>query len=152
MNLRERNYPANYWLQLHQGSRERSPSPPRKKHRALRRHRVRTCLSPLSPHIQLFVYTGAIDKRKGEIRSSKFPLSPAQFSMMKILGASRKYEQVPLLEQSFDLEYQFRHKGYARGVKHIQFRLQAHKPVIVGKDSILFLRIRYHQKAPVIVE
>jgi hypothetical protein len=72
MNLRERNFPLHYWLQLHNHAINSSP-PPAKKIRHPSKIKINKCLVALSPHIQKMIYGIAIDKRKGEIRSNKFP-------------------------------------------------------------------------------
>ncbi|CAF2155454.1 unnamed protein product, partial [Rotaria magnacalcarata] len=94
MNLRERNFPPHYWLQLHNHTINPLPSPPAKKPRHLSKIIINKCLAALSPHIQKFIYGGAIDKRKGEVRSNKFPLSPEQFAALKDVGVTHKYEYV----------------------------------------------------------
>lgn len=149
MNLRVRNYPPKFWLRLHKHEIDPATPPPRK-HRRPSKNKIQNCLTSLSPHIQKFIYCGAIDKRKGEIRATKFPLSTEQFNIMKRLGLTRQYQPVFLLEAELQLEYNFIHKGYGRGIQNIQFRLQTQKPVIPGQYPILLLRIRYHQKAPIL--
>jgi hypothetical protein len=104
----------------------------------------------LYPHIQKLVYCGAIDRKKGEVRSGKIPINSEQFNIIQKLGTTHKYDQILLLEQILQLEYDFQYKGYHRGIRHIQFRLQKQKPVIVGKCPVLLLRIRFQQKAPVL--
>ena len=104
-----------------------------------------------SPNLQKFIYSGAIDKRKGEIRSSKFPLSTEQFTVMYHLGLTRTYKPAILLEQKLKLKYNFMHKGYNRGIENIQLRVQKQKPVIPRQNLILILRVRFHQKAPILL-
>ena len=151
MNLRVRNYPPNFWLKLHNHTIDPLSSLPPKTFRPLSTVKKDKCLIYLSPDIQKFTYTGAIHKRKGEVKSSKFPISPEQYTILSHLGLTHKYKSVLLLEQQLKLEHNFVYKGYARGVEHIQFRLQKYKPVISGRPPILIIRIRLHQKAPVLM-
>ena len=88
MHLRERNYPPQYWLQLHTHMIDVSPSSPPKRPRAPPSKKFNDCLSFLSPHIQKFIYSAATDKRKGEIRSSRFPLSREQYTLLHQIGVS----------------------------------------------------------------
>jgi hypothetical protein len=152
MNLRQYNYPPKYWLQLHNHTINPTPSPPPKKPRHPSNNKINKCLTSLVPHLQKVIYSGAIDKRKGEIRSSKFPISSEQFTLMNHFGLTHAYKPAILLEQELKLEYNFIYKGYARGIENIQFRLQKQKPVIPGQNPILILRTRFHQKAPVLHE
>jgi hypothetical protein len=151
MNLRKRNYPPKFWLQLHKFTTA-SLLPLAKKRRRPSTIKINSCLTFLSPHVQKFIYTSAIDKRKGEIRSTKLPLSPEQFNVLNYLGLTHKYEPVVLLEQELQLKYNFMYKGYLRGVQNLQFRVQKQKPVVLGQNPILILRIRFHQKAPILNE
>ena len=150
MKLRKRNFPPKFWVQLHTHTIHPLPSLPPKRSRRPSKIRVNNCITFLSPHVQKFIYSGAIDKRKGEIRSGKFPLSPEQFTMMSHLGLTHKYEPVALLERELKLEYNFLYKGYHRGIENVQFRLQKQRPVIPRQNSVLSLRIRFHQKAPIL--
>ncbi|CAF2066737.1 unnamed protein product [Rotaria magnacalcarata] len=150
MNLRKKNFPPKFWLQLHNHTIDCSQVLPPKKHRNPSKIKVSNCLDFLSPHIQKFIYSGAIDKRKGEIRANKFPLSNEQYTVMNRLGVIHKYQSVFILQSEFQLEYNFIHKGYHRGVENIQFRLQKQKPIVDGKNPILILRVRFHQKAPIL--
>lgn len=147
MNLRKRNYPPRFWFQLHHCSIDPSSLNPRRKYGTPTNTKIDTCLRPIIPHIQMLVYAGAIDKRKGEIRVGKYPLSSEQFTTIGRLGATHKYESVPLLEHCLNLECHFDHKGYARGIQNIQFRLQKRQPIILRQKCILLLRIRFQQKA-----
>ncbi|CAF1500645.1 unnamed protein product [Rotaria sordida] len=150
MNLRIRNYPPKFWLQLHKHAIDLLLPPPSRKPRRPPRNKIKNCLTSLSPHIQKFIYCGAIDKRKGEIRASKFPLTIEQFNITKSLCLTRQYQPVVLLEEELKLEYNFIHKSYVRGIQNIQFRLQTQKSIVPGQYPILLLRIRYHQKAPIL--
>ncbi len=150
MNLRQYNYPPKYWLQLHNHTINPIPSPSPKKPRHPSNSKINKCLSSLIPHLQKVIYNGAIDKRKGEIRSSKFPISSEQFTIMNHLGLTHTYKPAVLLEQELKLEYNFIYKGYVRGTENIQFRLQKQKPVIPGQNHILILRTRFQQKAPIL--
>ena len=147
MNLRERSYSPRFWFRLHHYSFDPStllatkPKAPTNK-------KIDSCLKPIFPHIQMLIYAGAIDKRKGEIRAGKYPLSAEQFATIGHLGATHKYDHVPLLERCLDLEYRFDHKGYARSIHNVQFRLQKRQPAILHKKCILLLRIRFQQKTP----
>ena len=149
MNLRQKNYPQSYWYQLHTHTIGSLPSLPAKKLRKPSKVKLNNCLTFLSPHIQKFIYSGAIDKRKGEIRSNKFPLSLEQYTVMHQLGVTKTYQSVISLESELQLEYMFRYKGYYRGIENLQFRLQKQKPIVHGKNPILILRVRFHQKAPI---
>ncbi|CAF1509093.1 unnamed protein product [Rotaria sordida] len=150
MNLRPRNFPPNFWIQLHTHTINSLPTLSPKRTRNPSKKKVNSCVTFLSPHVQKFIYNGAIDKRKGEIRSHKFPLSPEQFTTMVNLGLTNKYQDVILLEHELKLHYNFIHKGYLRGIQNIQFRLQKQKPVITGQSCIFLLRVRFHQKAPIL--
>ena len=152
MNLRKHNYPPRFWIEIHKYIKDPLPPPPPRKPRTPKTDKLDRCLSSLCPHIQKLIYDGAIDKRKGEIRSGKVPLNPQQFHLIEKLGATGKYKDVLLLEQVLQLEYNFQYKSYSRGIEHIQFRLQEQKPVIIGKSPALLLRIRFHQKAPVLLD
>lgn len=152
MNLRQRNFPPNYWIKLHTHTIYPLPPLEAKTPRHPSKAKVNSCVTFLSPHLQKFIYAGAIDKRKGEIRSGKFPLSPEQYTTMLKLGLTHKYEFNILLEQELKLTYRFIYKGYIRGVKNVQFHLQKQKPVIAGQNSIFILRIRFHQNAPMLNE
>jgi hypothetical protein len=109
MNVRQRNYPPQFWLRLHKHLI--NPIPPLIKRQHSSRIKLNTCLSTLSPHIQKFIYSRAIDKRKGEIRFSRFPLSPEQFNVLNHLGLTYKYEPLVSFEQEPNLEYSFIHKN-----------------------------------------
>lgn len=150
MNLRQQKFPPKYWLQLHNHTLYPSPSLPPKSHRRPSKIKIDKCLVFLEPHLQKVIYNGAIDKKKGEIRSTKFPLSRDQFTSLQHLGVTNKYQQVDLLEQELQLVINFEYKGYLRGVQNIQVKLQQQKPVIFGKSAILLLRTRFQQKAPVL--
>ena len=152
MNLRKRNYPPRFWAEIYKYIRDPLPPPPPSKPRRPTKAKIDRCLTSLCPHIQKLIYNGAVDKRKGEIRSGKLPLNPQQFSLIEKFGTTRKYKEVLLLEQVLRLEYNFQHKSYARGIEHIQFRLQQQKPVIVGQSPALLLRIRFHQKVPILLD
>ena len=137
MNLRKRHYPSKFWFTLHNYTVNPSLLLPPKKTRAPTKTKIDNHLSSLAPHIQKSVYNGAIDKRKGEIRTEKYPLSSQQFILLRNLGASNKYSCLSQLEHTFDLQYKFNHKGYVRSIKNIQFRLQQSKPVVVGKMKLI---------------
>ena len=149
MNLRKHNYPPKFWAELHKYLGDPLPPLPPRKPRPLTKNKIDKCLEARNPRIQKLIYNGAVDKRKGEIRSGKLLLSVEQFKLIEKLGTTRSYKSVLLLEQAFDLQYSFNYKGYPRGIEHIQFRLQQQKSVIVGKKPVLLLRIRFHQKSPV---
>ncbi|CAF3973406.1 unnamed protein product [Rotaria sp. Silwood1] len=149
MSLRKHNFPPQFWIQLHKYTKDPLPPPAPRQPRPSAKNKIDKCLTSISPYVQKLIYTGAIDKRKGAIRSSKLPLNPEQFTLIQKLGATRKYEPVLLLEQALQLTYDFQYKGYLRAIEHVQFRLQQQKPVIAGKNPILLLRIRFQQKAPV---
>ena len=83
MHLRERNYPPNYWLNLHHHIQPVSPFESLKKHRKPTPKRIETCLLHLYPFIQKIIYSGAIDRKKGHVRSSKTPITPEQFNLIK---------------------------------------------------------------------
>lgn len=148
MNLRRKEYPSKFWLKLHTHKINFPTISPRKPCRKPTKQKLNSCISFLAPHIQKFVYDGAIDKRKGEIRSTKFPLSSSQFNTLINIDVNYTYRQVISLEQTLNLEYNFVHKGYNRGIKNIQFRVQIQRPVFVGSKVIYLLRVRFHQKAP----
>ncbi|CAF2266415.1 unnamed protein product [Rotaria magnacalcarata] len=150
MNLRQQNFPPKYWLQLHNHTLYPLPSLPPKIPRPPSKIKINKYLVSLAPHVQKFIYKGAIDKKKGEIRSTKLPLSRDQFTSLQHLGVTNKYEQVDLVEQELQLVLNFEYKGYYRGVKHIQVKLQQQKPVIFGKSPILLLFTRFQQKAPIL--
>lgn len=150
MNLRERHYPPMYWLKLHCHIQDPLPLPPPRRTRLPTKKRLESCLLHLYPYLQKFVYSGAIDRKKGEVRSGKIPINPEQFNLIQTLGGKQQYNQIPLLEQIFQFEYDFNFKGYRRGVRHIQFRLQTQKSVILGKKPVLLLRVRFQQKPPVL--
>ncbi|CAF1567017.1 unnamed protein product [Rotaria sordida] len=145
MNLHKYNYSPKFWIEIHKYTKDSLPPP-----RPSTKINLDKCLTSLSPHVQRLIYSDAIDKRRGEIRSGKLPLNSEQFTLIQKLGATRKYEQVLLLEQALQLEYYFEHKGYIRAIEHIQFRLQQQYPIIAGKNPILLLRIHFHQKAPIL--
>ncbi|CAM4877835.1 unnamed protein product [Rotaria socialis] len=140
MNLRRKEYPPNFWLQLHTHTIDSPTHYQRKSYRQPTKRRLNNCITFLSPHIQKFVYDGAIDKRKGEIRATKFPLSSAQFNTIIDLGVNFTYQQVVSLEQRLNLKYNFLHKGYNRGIKNIQFRVQTQRPAFDGSSVIYLLR------------
>jgi hypothetical protein len=94
MNLRRQHFPPNYWLHLHNHTLYPPPTLPPRKRRHPSKLKVDHCLASLSPHLQLFVYRGSIDKRKGEIRSSKFPLTPDQYFVLQDFGVTKKYDDV----------------------------------------------------------
>ena len=87
--------------------------------------------------------------KKGAARSAKIPINPEQFSLIQKHGATQQYDHIPLLEQILRLEYEFHHKGYSRGIRHIQFRLQKQKSMVLRKNPILLLRVRFQQKPPI---
>lgn len=151
MILRNKLYPPKFWLALHRGSID-----PRllirRRRRKYKNTTVRQYLSSLAPHVQKFIFTGAVDRRKGETRSTKFPISPFQYSIMKTLGCSGTYECMPALEHMFELQFRFRYKGYHRAVRNVQFRLQIQRPFITKKISIHLLRVRCHQKTPILID
>ncbi len=74
MNLRTRNYLPKFWIQLHKYTTELLPPPQPNKPRQPSKIKINSCLTCLFSHIQKFIYTRAIDKRKGAIRSRKLPL------------------------------------------------------------------------------
>lgn len=150
MNLRERKFPPKYWLQLHNHTLYPLPSLPPKTPRLPSKIKIDKCLVFLAPHVQKVIFNGAVDRKKGEIRSTKFPLSRDQFTSLQHLGVTNKYQQVNLVEQELQLVLNFEHKGYYRGVKNIQVKLQQQKPVIFGKSPILLLRVRFQQNAPIL--
>ena len=150
MILRNKLYPPKYWLELHRGSIDPKILI-RRRRRKYKQNTVHQYLSSLAPHIQQFIFTGAVDRRKGEIRSTKFPISPFQYSIMKTLGCSGTYEYMPSIERLFELQVQFRYKGYHRAVRNVQFRLQIQRPLITKKISIHLLRVRCHQKIPTLI-
>ncbi len=152
MNLRERHYPPNYWLNLHHHVQPTLPSPPPKQHRKPTKKRLDACLLHLYPYIQKFIYSGAIDKKKGHIRSGKIPLSPEQFGLIKKLGGGSQYASIPQLEQVLQIQCNFEYKGYHRGIELLQCRIQKQKPVINGKNALLLLRLRFQQKQPKLIE
>ena len=88
---------------------------------------------------------------KGEVKSSKFSNKPEQFTILNYLALTLRYKSVLLLEQELKLEYNFIYESYARGVEHIQFRLQKHKLIISGTPLILILWVRFHQKVPILM-
>lgn len=149
MNLRERNFPLHYWLQLHNHTIISAPSL-EKRTRHPPKTKINRCLVALSPHIQKVIYGGAIDRRKGEVRSYKFPLSREQFTVLQHFGLSGQYQQVVLLGEELQLQCDFEYKGYHRGIRNIQYRLQQQQPVIPGKNPVLILRMRFQQKAPIL--
>ena len=150
MNLRQQNFPPKYWLQLHNHTLYPLPSIPPKTPRPPSKIKINKYLVSLAPHVQKVIYNGAIDRKKGEIRSTKFPLSRDQFTGLQHLGVTNKYQQIDLVEQELQLVLNFEHKGYCRGVKNIQVKLQQQRPVIFGKSPILLLRTRFQQKAPIL--
>lgn len=150
MNLRQHDYPPMYWLKLHRHIQDPLPPPPPKRTRPPTKNKLESCLLHLYPYIQKIVYCGAIDRRKGEVRSGKIPINPEQFNLIQRLGATQRYDQMLLLEHILQLEYDFHYKGYRRGIRHIQFRLQKQKSVIVGKSPVLLLWVRFQQKPPVL--
>ena len=151
MNLRKYNYPPKYWFHLHNHTINPLSLPSSKKPLYPSQIKINKYFSSLSPHLQKFIYSGAIDKRKGEIRSSKFPVITEQFTVMDYLGLTRTYKSAALLEQQLKLQYSFMYKGYIRAIHNIQFRLQKQKPVIPGQNPVLILRVRFHQKAPILL-
>ncbi len=150
MNLRQHDYPPMYWLKLHCHIQDPLPPPPPKRTRLPTKNKLESCLLHLYPYIQKIVYCGAIDRRKGEVRSGKIPINPEQFNLIQRLNTTQRYGQILLLEQILQLEYDFEYKGYRRGIHHIQFRLQKQKSVIVGKSPVLLLWVRFQQKPPVL--
>ncbi len=152
MNLRQRNYPPNYWLNLHNHIQPVSPFASLKQHRKPTPKRIETCLLHLYPFIQKTIYSGAIDRKKGHVRSSKIPITPAQFNLIKNLGGSSRYDENVLIEKILKFEYDFQHKGYHRGVENLQFRVQKQKAVVLGKNPLLFLRFRFQQKHPKLIQ
>lgn len=70
------------------------------------------------------IYGGAIDRQKGEVRSYKFPLSREQFTILQHFGLIGQYQQVVLLEEELQLQYNFEYNGYHREIKNIEYRLQ----------------------------
>ncbi|CAF1299091.1 unnamed protein product [Adineta steineri] len=150
MKLREKNFPQHYWLKLHNHIIDELPAPPLIKHRNVSKTKINNCITSLVPHIQKFIYCGAIDKRKGEVRSTHLPLSSEQFNVLNRLEVTRKYQSIIPLEEQLQLQYDFLYKNYFRGINNIQFRLQMQKPVIVGTKSVLLLRIRFQQKPAVL--
>ncbi|CAF1471100.1 unnamed protein product [Adineta ricciae] len=150
MNLRQHDFPPNYWLRLHNHTMYPPPSIPARTPRPPSTIKIEKCLVSLAPHVQKFIYNAAIDRRKGEIRSTKFPLSRDQLTSLKHLGVTNKYQRVDLLQQQLQVVLHFEHKSYLRGVQNIQVKLQQQKPVIFGKNPILLLRIRLQQQPPVL--
>lgn len=151
MNLRKKNYPPRFWIEIDKYLKDLLLPPPPRKSRPPTTAKTDHCLTSLCPHIQKLIFDGATDKRKGENRSGKLTLNSEQYSLIEKLGSTRKYKEVLLLEQALQLEYTFEYKGYIRAIEHIQFRLQQQKSVIVGKSPALLLRLRFHQKAPVLI-
>jgi hypothetical protein len=84
------------------------------------------------------------------VSTRKFSLSPEQFTVLKDFGVTGQYQHVVLLEHELQLQYNFEYKGYHRGVKIIEYRLQQQKFVIPGKNLVLILLIRFQQKAPIL--
>ena len=150
MQLRQKIYPPNFWLRLHKWIQDPLP-PPAKKSRRPSNKNIDICLTSLVPHIQWIVYRGSIDRKKGEIRSGKLPISGHQFNLIQRLGATKTFNQVAALEQIMKIQYNFEHKGYFRAIDHIQFRLQTQNSIISGKNLAFILRIRFHQKSPVLM-
>ena len=149
MQLREQNFPPHYWLKLHNHDIDELPPRPIKR-RSPSKNKINNCITSLSPHVQKFIYVGSINRRKGEIRSTCFPLSSEQFHVLNRLGVTRQYQSVASVEGELQLQCDFEYKGYLRGIKNIQFRLQMQKPVIIGTKPVLLLRIRFHQKPPIL--
>lgn len=152
MQLRPKNYPPKFWLRLHTHTWIGDPPLPPRKARRPSEKKIDVCLSSLVPHLQWLVYRGSVDRKKGEIRSVKLPLSAQQFNVIEKLGATRTFSRVMPIEQAIQLQCNFEHKGYARGIDHIQFRLQTQKSIIPGKNPAHILRIRFHQKRPILIE
>jgi hypothetical protein len=152
MNLRERNYPPNYWLNLHHHIQPASPFVSLKQHRKPTPKRIDSCLLHLYPFIQKIIYSGAIDRKKGHVRSSKIPITPEQFNLIKKLGGSYQYSEIVPIEETLKFQYDFQHKGYHRGVENLQFRVQKQKAVVLGKNPLLLLRLRFQQKQPKLIQ
>ncbi|CAF1339737.1 unnamed protein product [Rotaria magnacalcarata] len=133
MNLRQQNFPPKYWFHLHNHTLYPLPSLPPKTPRPPSKIKINKYLVSLAPHVQKFIYKGAIDKKS-----------------LQHLGVTNKYQQVDLVEQELQLMLNFEFKGYYRGVKNIQVKLQQQKPVIFGKSPILLLFTRFQQKAPIL--
>ena len=151
MNLRKHYYPPKYWLNLHKHIQPSSISFPLKKKRQPTRKRLEVSLSHLYPFIQKSIYSGAIDRKKGHIRSGKVPVSPEQFGLIGRLGGTFQYQRLVRLEDILELRYDFEHKKYHRGVANLQFRLQRQKSVIFGRKPLLLLRFRLQQKHPILI-
>lgn len=145
MYLRKKHYPDKFWYRLHSCTVDPSQLIPVPKRKPLPTKTL-TCLHPLIPHIQQLIYLGAIDERKGQIRTGKFPLSPEQYEFLERIGTTFIYSPITHLENLLNLRYDFNYKGYRRSVYHVQFRLQKLKSIVLEKKFILLLRIRFHQK------
>ena len=134
MYLRQLQYPPNYWWNLHHHIQTVSSFAPPKKHRKPKDERIETCLLHLYPFIQKIIYSGAIDRKKGHVRSLKILITPQQFNLIRQIGGSSQYSEIVPIEKTLNFEYDFEHKGYYRGVQHLQFRVQKQKVVVLGKN------------------
>ena len=152
MNLRRQHYPPNYWLNLHKHIQPSIISLPLKQKRQPTRKRLETSLSHLYPFIQKAIYSGAIDRKKGHIRSGKVPIGPEQFCLIARLGGTPQYQQLVQLEDILELRYDFEHEQYHWGVANLQFRLQEQKSVVFGRKLLLLLRFRLQQKHAVLIQ
>lgn len=152
MNLRTLNYPQKYWFNLHNHIQCDPPLEAPRKHRHPTQNRLERCLLHLYPYVQRIVYSGAIDRKKGHVRSTKIPINPEQFNLIEKMGGCSRYNQIIQLENILQLEYSFEHKGYRRGIGNIQFRLQKQKSIFVGKRPLLLLRLRFQQKHPELID
>ena len=124
MNLRERKFPPKFWLTLHTYTFDPHTLLIKPKSRPPSSKQLTHGLDTLRSHLQSLIYFGSINRRKGDLRTGKFPLTVEQFSVMKKLGASHQYKNVSELENVLNLEHPFEYKGYVRAISDLQFRLQ----------------------------
>lgn len=151
MNLRDRQYPVKFWFTLHTYALDPKILLPKPKPRRPSTRQLTHGLDTLRSHLQSLIYFSSINRRKSDLRTGKYPLTSEQYSVMKKLGASHRYSNVSQLEGVLNLEYSFNYKGYVRGVSNLQFRLQTSKCAVFKNKTILFLRFRFHQKAPTLL-
>ena len=152
MLLRTRAYPLQFWLHLHKYHVDPKQLIPEKKKRTAGGFVIARHLTSVRIHLQQIVYVGAINNRKGEMRSTKIPVTSDQFNLISSLGATHRYDETIRLQQVLDLQYLFKYKGYERGIKNIQFRLQKRSCSVFTDKKLLFLRVRFHQSAPRLIQ